>query len=177
MLTAGEVIGTVNGVADGVDFAQIERDHVRNRLYPDFTWRAHDAFSPLNPLPRPLSEARVAVVTTAGAHHRSDRPFDTNAAAGDPSFRSFPSDTPLAELALSHGGYDTRRAGQDPNVVLPLDALRAAVRDGQIGELAPTVYAFMGYVADTAPLVRDTGPAVARRLREDGADLVLLVPT
>ena len=61
--------------------------------------------------------------------------------------------------------------------MLPLDALRAAVRDGQIGELAPTVYAFMGYVADTAPLVRDTGPAVARRLREDGADLVLLVPT
>ena len=164
-------------MADGVDFAQIERDHVRKRLYPDFTWRAYDAFSPLNPMSRPLGETRVAVVTTAGAHHRGDRPFDTGAAAGDPSFRSFPSDTPLADLALSHGGYDTRRAGRDPNVVLPLDPLRDAVREGRVGELAPTVYAFMGYVADTGPLMHDSGPEVARRLREDGAELVLLVPT
>jgi len=164
-------------VADGVDFAQIERDHVRRRLYPDFTWRAYDVFSPLNPLSRSLSEARVAVVTTAGAHHRGDRPFDTGAAAGDPSFRSFPSDSRLAELTLTHGGYDTRRAGRDPNVVLPLDPLRAAVREARIGALAPTVYAFMGYVADTGPLVHDSGPEVARRLREDGAELVLLVPT
>ena len=27
---------------DGVDFAEIERDHFRSRLYPGFAWRAFD---------------------------------------------------------------------------------------------------------------------------------------
>ena len=162
---------------DGVNFAEIERDFVRGRLYPDFAWRAHEVFSPLNPLRVPLQAALVAFVTTAGAHLADQAPFDIRAAAGDPSFRAFPSSTPLANIALSHRGYDTRRASADKNVVLPLDHLRAAVRDGRIGGLAPIIYWFMGYVADTAPLVEETAPAVAARLVADGADLVLLVPT
>ncbi len=164
-------------MADGVDFAAIERDFVRARINPDFTWHAFDAFSPLNPLAVPLPAARVAFVTTAGAHLPEQAPFDLTAAAGDASYRAFPAATPLTELALSHRGYDTRRASQDKNVVLPLDHLRAAAAAGRIGGLAPTVYSFMGYIADTAPLLEDSAPAVAARLRDEGADLVLLAPT
>jgi D-proline reductase (dithiol) PrdB len=125
----------------------------------------------------PLAEARVAFVTTAGAHLADQPPFDIDSTAGDPSYRAFPSTTPLADVVLRHAGYDTRRASVDKNVVLPLDHLRALVDQGRIGELAPTVYAFMGYIADTAPLVRESAPAVARRLVEDRVDLVLLAPT
>ena len=164
-------------IVDGVNFAQIERDHVRAKLFPDFTWRAFDAFSPLNPLRRPLAEARVAFVTTAGAHLPDQVPFDVGADAGDPSWRAFPVETPLAALVLNHGGYDTRRASVDKNVVLPLDHLRALQTAGRIGELAPSVYSFMGYVADTAPLLRESAPAVADRLVADHAELVLLAPT
>ncbi len=163
-------------ITDGVDFAEIERDHVRSRLYPDFAWRAFDAFSPLNPLRVPLAAARVALVTTAGAHLPDQAPFDIAAAEGDPSYRAFPSVTPLADLTLSHGGYDTRRASADKNVVLPLDHLHAAVTEGRVGSLTPQVYSFMGYVADTDPLLEQTAPAVARQLIEDRADLVLLAP-
>ena len=162
---------------DGINFADIERDFVRARLYPEFTWRAYDAFSPLNPLRVPLEAARVAFVTTAGAHLTDQPPFDVAAAAGDASFRAFPSQTPLGDIELSHRGYDTRRARLDRNVVLPLDHLRAAAREGRIGGLAPTVYSFMGYIADTAPLIEHSAPAVASRLLADGADLVLLAPT
>lgn len=161
----------------GVDFAQIERDHVRRSLYPDFAWVAYDAFSPLNPMRVPLSEARVGFVTTAGAHLRDQPPFDTDADEGDPSYRAFPSSTALADLELTHGGYDTRRARDDKNVVVPLDHLRALASEGRIGSLGPTVYATMGYVADTAPFERETAPEIARRLVEDRVDLVLLVPT
>ena len=164
-------------VADGVNFADIERDHVRSRLYPGFAWRAHDAFSPCNPLPVPLAEARIAFVTTAGAHLPRQVPFDTGASAGDPSWRAFPVETPLSDLALAHGGYDTRRASSDKNVVLPLDHLRALAAEGRIGGLAPTVHSFMGYVADVDPLVRESGPEVAGRLVAEGTDLVLLAPT
>ncbi|MBW3634284.1 MAG: glycine/betaine/sarcosine/D-proline family reductase selenoprotein B [Chloroflexi bacterium] len=161
----------------GANFAQIERDHVRSRVYAPFDWHPFDRFSPYNPLRVPLREARVAFVTTAGAHLPDQPPFDTDADAGDPSWRSFPVETPLAKLMLSHGGYDTRRASADKNVVLPLDHLRAFAQEGRIGSLAPNVYSFMGYVADTDRLLREEAPVVAERLIADGADLVLLAPT
>jgi D-proline reductase (dithiol) PrdB len=160
----------------GVNFAQIERDHVQ-RFYPPFEWHPFDTFSPYLPLAVPLSEARVAFVTTAGVHHSDQPPFATDADDGDCSWRAFPSDTPLAQLALSHGGYDTHRASADPNVVLPLDHLRALVAEGRIGSLAQEIYSFMGYITDTERLLREEGPAVAARLQADGVDLVLLAPT
>jgi D-proline reductase (dithiol) PrdB len=160
-----------------VNFAQIERDHVRARVYADFDWHPFDAFSPYNPLLVPLAEARVAFVTTAGVHLASQPPFDTEANAGDPSWRAFPSTTPLADLVLSHGGYDTRRASADPNVILPLDHLRALRDEGRIGSLAQDVYSFMGYVAESDRLLELEAPTVAARLLADRVDLVLLAPT
>src|SRR6266542_455811 len=41
---------------DGVSFAEIEREFVRGRLYPDFAWRAHEVFSPLNALRSPAGK-------------------------------------------------------------------------------------------------------------------------
>jgi len=161
----------------GVDFARIERDHVRRNLYPDFAWVAYDAFSPVNPPRVPLNEARVGFVTTAGAHLSAQPPFDTDADEGDPSYRAFPSTTPLHEIVLTHGGYNTGLASEDKNVVLPLDHLRALASEGWIGAVGPTVYATMGYVADTEPFIRETAPEIARRLVEDRVDLVLLAPT
>lgn len=161
----------------GVNFAEIELDFVRRRIFPEFRWRAADTFSPLNPLRVPLSEARVAFVTTAGAHLADQPPFDIRDPAGDPTYRAFPSTTPLTEIVLTHSGYDTRRASADKNVVLPLDHLRAFAGEGRIGSLAPAIYAFMGYIADTDPLVHVTAPEVAQRLHDDRVDLVLLVPS
>ena len=38
----------------GVNFAEIERDFVRQKLYPGFNWRAYDTYSLFNPLRVPL---------------------------------------------------------------------------------------------------------------------------
>jgi len=116
-------------------------------------------------------------VTTAGAHLPDQPPFDLASPAGDASYRAFPSAIPLADLRLSHNGYNTRRASADKNVVLPLDHLRAAAAEGRIGSIAPTIYSFMGYIAETEPLVQESAPEVAARLRAEGADLVLVAPT
>ncbi len=161
----------------GANFAQIERDHVRTRVYAPFEWHPFDRFSPYTPLGVPVSDARVAFVTTAGVHLAAQPAFDTGADAGDPSWRAIPVETSLTDLALSHGGYDTRRASADKNVVLPLDHLRALRDEGRIGSLSPAVYSFMGYIADTDRLLRDEAPAVAARLMADRVDLVLLAPT
>jgi D-proline reductase (dithiol) PrdB len=161
----------------GVNFANIEVDFVRERINPNFAWIPHDAFSAFNPLLVPLSEARVAFVTTAGAHLPGQRPFDLKAAEGDPSYREFPTITPLDDLILTHRGYNTSHASMDKNVVLPLDHLRAALEVGRIGSLSANVYSTMGFVSDVEPLVNETGPAIAERLRLDDVDLVLMAPT
>lgn len=161
----------------GVNFADIEVDFVRERINPRFAWIPQDSFSPLNPLAVPLSEARVAFVTTGGAHLSDQEPFDLKAKEGDPTYREFSVTTPLDELVLTHRGYDTGHANQDKNVVLPLDHLRAALDAGRIGSLAANVYSTMGFVADVEPLMRETATAIAERLRSDGVDLVLLAPT
>lgn len=161
----------------GADFALIEREHVRSRVYPPFDWHPFDRLSPYNPLRVSLAEARVAFVTTAGAHLADQPPFDTTAEAGDPTWRAFPVETPLAEVELSHRGYDTRRAAADKNVVLPLEHLRALQAEGQIRSLASDVYSFMGFIADTDALLLREAPAIAQRLLADRVDLVLLAPT
>jgi hypothetical protein len=79
----------VDDVMEGVNFADVEREFVRGRLYADFVWRVYDTFSPLNPLRAPLSSAQVAFVTTSGAHLSDQAPFDITTAAGIP--RSVPS--------------------------------------------------------------------------------------
>ncbi len=161
----------------GVDFSQVEREFVSQRLFPGFDWRSFDEFSPLNPMAVPLTEARIALVTTGGVHLRSDKRFDTKSKAGDSSFRAFGSESAFSELSLTHVGYDTKRALEDLNVVLPLDHLRDAVDQGKIRGLTPTMYSFMGYIPDPTELLEVTAPEVARLVAAEQPDLVLLVPT
>lgn len=161
----------------GINFAELEQQFVRDRVNPDFTWRAYDEYSPLNRMSTSLENSRVAMVTTSGAHLADQEPFDVKTPAGDPSYRKFSTDVELSELELTHRGYDTRNSKQDPNVVVPLDHLRAARDCGRIGRLGPSVYSFMGFIADTDPLVNETAPDVARQLKSEQIDLVLLIPT
>ena len=130
------------------------------------------------PFTRPvktLADSRVAVVTSAGLHLREDRPFT----AGDPTYRVIPSATPAAALVQSHTsiGFDRTAALEDINVVFPIDRLREMVAAGQIGELAPFFYSFMGAQRDTSPIKERTAPEVADRLIAEGVDVVLLTPT
>ena len=48
------------------------------RTNPDVPW---------TPLRKSLSESRLALVTTAGVHHRDQPPFDMTDPDGDPTFR------------------------------------------------------------------------------------------
>ena len=155
------------------DFALLEYENVRRTLLPDFDWTCFETPSPRTRPTRPLAEARVALISTAGAHLPTD-PHHDGRSHGDHTYREIPAGT--TDVALHHGGYDTRRARLDPDVVFPLDLLRSLAAEGVIGEVAPTVYGFMGYIPHTGPLLDDTGPAVARSLIGVAVDLALLVP-
>ena len=124
---------------------------------------------------KPLAASRLAIVTTAGLHRRSDRPFTP----GEQTYRVFASDTPPSDLLQSHTsiGFDRAPIMRDLNVTFPIDRARELVAQGVLGGVAPNAYSFMGALRDVTKLEGETGPDVARRLAADGADVVLLTPT
>lgn len=133
---------------------------------------------PWTPLRRPVRECTIALVTTAGVHLRSDAPFDMTDPDGDPSVRVIPVDTPRGEVRITHKYYDHAAADRDLNVVVPIDRLRELAAAGDVGGVAPRIYSFMGHIdgAHVRTLVERTAPDVARRLRGDGAEAVVLTP-
>jgi D-proline reductase (dithiol) PrdB len=133
---------------------------------------------PWAPLTRPLAETVVALVTTAGVHLKSQTPFDMADPDGDPTSRVIPSDAERVALIITHKYYDHSAADKDLNVVLPLDRLRELKQEGVIGGIAPHVYGFMGHVdgPHLRTLTGKTAPEVARRLKGDGAEAVVLTP-
>lgn len=147
----------------------------------DATMREFGATSPVpefddpafTPLGKPLSEARVAIVTSAALH----RPDDARFTQGDTSYRSL--DRADRDLVLGHWSPNFDRTGFqiDLNVVYPIDRLEELAEAGVIGEVAPRHYAFAGNQPDTVSELRlDTGPACAADMQADGVDVVILTP-
>ncbi len=121
----------------------------------------------------PLSKRRVAIVTTAGLHRRSDDAFEMV----DTSYRVIPGDVDLADLSMSHSSVHFDRSGfrEDTNLVFPLDRLRELEAEGVVGSIAKFHYSLMG--AGWPPhAIESTARELARLLREDGVDAVCLVP-
>jgi D-proline reductase (dithiol) PrdB len=132
---------------------------------------------PLARMRRPLHESRIALITTGGVHLRAQAPFDMGDSRGDPSFRAIPADSAPGDLMITHDYYDHHDAGRDLNILFPLALMRELAGRGAIGAIG-TGYGFMGHIepphVDT--LLRRTAPEVARRLRQEQIDAVLLTP-
>lgn len=124
----------------------------------------------------PPAGARVALLTSAGAHVDGQEPFDVEDPHGDPSFRVLPGDLDLGRLRFAHSHYDTTRAERDPNVVLPLDRLRELAAEGAIGSIADVHVGMMGFNPDPTRVAEESAPQIAELLRGDGVDLAILTP-
>lgn len=120
----------------------------------------------------PLSERRVALVSTAGLHRREDPPFT----AGAVDYRIIPDETDPNDLVMSHISTNFDRIGfyQDVNTAFPIDRLRELQSDGVIGSVAARHYSFMGATPPEMmePVARD----LAGLLKHDGVDAVVLCP-
>jgi D-proline reductase (dithiol) PrdB len=146
-------------------------------LLRTYRWRRSEAV-PAARLARPVTEARVALVTSAGFVAPGDAPFDLDLKGGDASFRTVAGDAPLDTLTMHHksDAYDPAPIALDRNVAFPLDRLRALARAGAIGEVAPRHLSFMGSITRPERLIEEFAPAAAALLAGDGVDIALLVP-
>jgi D-proline reductase (dithiol) PrdB len=137
---------------------------------------------PWTPFAKPLSEAKVALLSTAGISMTDDEPFDMeferqHPTRGDSSFRRLRADATSDQIEANHLHIDTSYIERDLNVALPLDRLRELVTEGHVGSLAPTHYSIMGFQgSDSSQLENESAPAIAEIIKNEEVDLVLLAP-
>jgi D-proline reductase (dithiol) PrdB len=136
-----------------------------------YRWRRIDPV-PWARLKKPLKEARIAIVSTAGLVLPSQEPFDENVKGGDSSYREIPADAEVASLIDTHrsASYDHSGVHDDPNLAFPIDRLR------EIAKVHHRHFSFMGSITAPGRLTKESAPAVADALASDGVDAVLLVP-
>jgi glycine reductase len=75
-----------------------------------------------------------------------------------------------------HGGYDNTAALQDPNRVVPLDAIRALEREGVIGRLLDELFVTVGNIGSLNAMKR-IGSDIAQQLLKRGVGAVVLPAT
>jgi D-proline reductase (dithiol) PrdB len=143
-----------------------------------YEW-AHYADVPFTPLGKPLSESRVALITTAAPYQpgKGDQgpgaPYNGAAkfyqvysgdAAGNP------------DLRISHVAIDRQHTtAEDIGSYFPLAALRAAEAQGRVGAITPRFHGAPTNRSQRTTVEIDC-PELVARCQADGADAAILVP-
>jgi D-proline reductase (dithiol) PrdB len=143
-----------------------------------YEW-AHYADVPFEPLRRPLSACRVAIVTTAAPFQpgKGDQgpgaPY--NAAAKFFAVYSGDASHDDHDLRISHVAIDRQHtSAEDARTWFPLAALRRASAAGRVGPLAPRFHGAPTNRSQRITLDVD-GPEIVARCRADGVDAAILV--
>ena len=122
--------------------------------------------------PPPLSEATVALVTTASLHHPDQDDF----APADTGYRILDGSRRDYQTGHWSPNFDAVGFAYDMNTVFPLDRLDELAEQGVIGQVAPQHLAYAGNQFDLSAVRMDSGPAGGKWLKEQGVDIVLLTP-
>ena len=133
---------------------------------------------PWTPVKKPVNDCSVALVTTAGVHLKTQKPFDMTDPLGDPSYRELPADTPEELYTITHDYYDHRDADKDMNVVFPIDRLKEMRDGGEIAEISEINFGLMGHISGRHiyTLINETSQCIAKSLKDAKVDAVLLTP-
>jgi D-proline reductase (dithiol) PrdB len=130
---------------------------------------------PWTRLASPVASGTLALVTTAGLHHRDDAPF----AKYDQTYRVIDAGVREQDLLQSQSsiGFDRSLRMRDINVVFPLDRLRELAADHEIGALSGQFYSLVGAQNDSEQTAKTIGAQIGPLLRQQGVQFVLITPT
>ncbi len=139
---------------------------------PDF-----DRVEPSPPI-EDVGRAKIALVTSGGIVPKGN-PDSIEASSASKygkydieGIRDLTSD----EYQTAHGGYDPVYATDDPDRVVPVDVLRDMEEEGVIGELHRYFYSTTGNGTSVANSEK-FAIEIAKELKEDGVDAVILTST
>jgi D-proline reductase (dithiol) PrdB len=143
--------------------------------FPPYKWTINED-APLVRLAKPLSQCRIAMLTSGGVS-RKDAPGFNPQARNDLRLDPIDKDTSPHFFAINDDYYNHSDADRDINCVFPVERLRELAADGVIGEVAPHHYSgFMGRIYIRSAVVNEAAPALVRTLRDESVDAFLLVP-
>jgi glycine reductase len=136
---------------------------------------------PRVPMPaavKDLSRAKVMLITDGGLVPRGnpDRIPGTAATRWGAYTIKGVEDLRGEEYEISHGGYDSRFVQDDPDRLVPVDALREMETHGVIGKLHEE---FLSTCGRSNPLsnTRRLGREMAEKVKREGVDAVILTST
>jgi glycine reductase complex component B subunit gamma len=138
------------------------------------------AFEPI-PMPaaiKDLSQARVMLITDGGLVPKGNPDKIQGTAATRWGSYSIEGRDDLRgeEYEISHGGYDARFVQEDPDRLVPLDAMREMEKRGVIGKLHDEFISTSGRVNPLSN-TRRLGREMAQKAKRDGVDAVILTST
>ena len=131
---------------------------------------------PLAKLRKPMAEARLTFISTAGVQPQGTLPFDTVHPVGDYTFRRVPSTAKPADLEIHQLKYPTSGAKEDLNVIFPIERLQDLVGEKFIGSLTDNFYSFIGYNMDPQRLELTLAEEIAAAVEAENPDVALLAP-
>jgi betaine reductase len=141
---------------------------------------APSSFPPV-PMPPPvkdLSRAKVVLITDGGLVPKGNPDKIENSAAtrwGSYSIQGC-QDLKGEDYEISHGGYDPQFVREDPDRLVPLDALRELEKEGVIGELHNEFLSTSG-LANPLSNTRRIGREMAQKVILLGGDAAILTST
>ena len=135
-----------------------------------YAWAHFDAI-PFTPLPRPLAQCRVGLVTTSEMVVRDD------AGAPDDLARevySLPTDVPVERLVSRKAAYDRYATTlEDVDAHVPLTHLADFADEGRIGGFAPRFHVVYSEYSQRRTMEVDA-PEILRRCLADGVEVAVL---
>jgi hypothetical protein len=143
-----------------------------------YEW-AHYAEVPFHPLNKPLSECRIALITTAAPYQPGKggqgpgAPYNAKA-----KFYTIYSGNTAHDhdLRISHVAIDRQHTtGEDPASYFPLSELRRRAAAGRIGSVAPRFHGMPTNRSHRVTLEIDC-PEIVARCKTDAVDAAILVP-
>jgi hypothetical protein len=150
-----------------VSYIDKSREYYLARGYGNpYRW-AHHQDAPFTPLAKPLSQSRVALVSTAALTQETARLMRVYSA---------PTAPPPVALYTEHRSWDKKATHtRDTESFLPVRRLAEFADVGRIGAPSPRFY---GVSTDFSQrrTVEEYAPAVLELCRADAVDVVLLVP-
>jgi betaine reductase len=137
----------------------------------------YDRVKPAPPL-KDIRSATIALVTDGGLVPKGnpDRIEMTTATRfGRYDIKNVDTLDP-ANYEVSHGGYDSTLVRQDPNRLVPVDAMRDLERKGAIGKLHDKFYSTTG-LSSIVDIMKKVGQGIAESLKAEGVSGVILTST
>lgn len=163
---------------DYVRYIDKTREYYRAQGYDKaYKWAEFES-TPFAPLTKPLAECRVGLVSTGEVMVRGegDASEDETQMGNMGGVYSIPTDTPISRLYSPSHSYDKHHTTlDDVNAFFPIEQLRRAAESGRIAGLTDRCIGVFNAYSQRKTRERD-GPEVLRRLREDGADVAVLIP-